>query len=52
MISHFPMNKPIPSANPLEQPSFMAVVEKTGVVPGNLLVLSENNAETNVLDKF
>jgi hypothetical protein len=26
MISHFPMNKPIPSANPLEQPSLGAVI--------------------------
>jgi len=51
MISHFPMNRPIPSANPLEQPPFDAVVEKTIVVPGNLFVFGENDSEAKMLDE-
>jgi hypothetical protein len=51
MISHFPTNKPIPSANPLEQPSICAVVEKTIVVLGNLFVLGENDSEAKMLNE-
>ena len=49
VIEQFAVNEAIATADALEQATFNAVVEETGVVPGNFAVLGEDEAKAEVL---
>ena len=49
MVKQFPVNEAIATADALEQATFNAVVEETGVVPWNFAVLGEDEAKAEVL---